>query len=309
MLDLQAEALLKQAAEQGAPDFADLPPEQCRAFFKDFVATVDAPQADVNIINKTIPGPGGDLPLRIYQPSGGAAAKPLLIFYHGGGWVIGGLDEYAGVCSNLAAKSGCVVVAVDYRLAPEHPFPAAVDDCYATLEWVAANAADLGADASRIAVSGDSAGGNLAAVVSLLARDNNGPKISYQALIYPAVALDASRFESYKENGEGLFLTTRTMDYFGNHYQPDLADFRAVPLNARDLAGLPPALVLVAGYDPLRDEGKAYATRLMQAGVPTVLTEYTGMIHGFFSMSGVMDAGKQALNQVAGALRDALDVA
>lgn len=307
MLDIQAEALLKQAAAQGAPDFADLPPAECRAFFKDFIATVDAPpSSDVSTQDKTIPGPGGDLTIRIYQPAGGASTKPVLIYYHGGGWVIGGLDEYDGVCSNLAAKSGCVVVAVDYRLAPEHVFPAAIEDCYATLEWVAANASDIGADGARIAVAGDSAGGSMAAAVTLMARDNNGPKIAYQALIYPAVGLDSSRFDSYKENGEGYFLTQASMDYFGQHYQPDLKDMRAAPLNANDVSGLPPATVIVAGYDPLRDEGKAYAHKLIAAGVPTVLNVYDGMIHGFFSMSGVFDAAKQAVNQVAGAVRDAL---
>lgn len=307
MLDLQAQGLLKHAAEQGAPDFADLPPVECRAFFKNFVATVDAPvPAGVTIEDKTIAGPGGDLAIRIYQPGGGAGTKPVLIYYHGGGWVVGGLDEYQGVCSNLAAKSGCVVVAVDYRLAPEHKFPAAVDDCYAVLEWVAVNAGDIGADAARIAVAGDSAGGSLATVIALLARDNDGPEISYQALIYPAVGLDASQFDSYKENGEGYFLTLASMAYFGKHYQPDPRDMRGSPLNVGDVSGLPPATVIVAGYDPLRDEGKAYADKLMAAGVPTVLTEYTGMIHGFISMSGVLDGGKQALNQVAGVVREAL---
>ena len=306
MLDLQADALLKQAAEQGAPDFADLPPEECRAFFKDFITTVDAPPADVEVKDMAIPGPGGELPIRVYEPKGVSAPKPVLMYYHGGGWVIGGLDEYHGACSNLAEQSGCVVVLVDYRLAPEHPFPAAIDDCYAALEWVSANAKEINGDASRIAVSGDSAGGNISTVIALLARDKKGPKIKFQALIYPAVALNAERFESYKSNGEGLFLTTRTMDYFAGHYQPDLSDFRAVPLDAKDLSGLPPALVLVAGYDPLRDEGKAYAEKLMQAGVPVVLTEYAGMIHGFFSMSGALDAGKQAVSQVATAVRSAL---
>jgi len=306
MLDLQADALLKQAAEQGAPDIADLPPEQCREFFKDFIVSVDAKPADIQIDNQTIPGPASNLDIRIYTPNQGSNKKPVLIYYHGGGWVIGGLDAYEGVCSSLATKSGCIVVAVDYRLAPEHVFPAAVDDCYATLEWVAANAASFGADASRLAVGGDSAGGCLATAIAIMARDNNGPKIAYQALIYPAVGLDPDRFGSYKENAEGYFLTQRSMDYFLEHYRPDITDARAAPINADNLAGLPPALVIVAGYDPLRDEGKAYANRLMQAGVSCVLTEYSGMIHGFFSMSGALDAGKQAVNQVAGAVQDAL---
>lgn len=308
MLDLQADALLKQAAEQGAPDFADLPPVQCRAFFKDFIATVDAPLADVQVTNQSIAGPGGEVALRIFTPKHGPSIKPVLMYFHGGGWVIGGLDEYQGVCSQLAQQSGCVVVSVDYRLAPEHPFPAPVEDCYAALEWVADNAAGLGVDASRLAVCGDSAGGNLATVMALFSRENEGPKIAYQALLYPATAVEDGRFDSYLENAEGYFLTKRTMKYFVDHYQPDLSDYRAAPLNAEDLSGLPPALVIVAGYDPLRDEGKAYAQRMMQAGVPVVLTEYAGMIHGFFSMSAVLDASRQAVSQVATAVRSALAV-
>lgn len=308
MLDLQARALLEQAAAQGAPDFADLSPAECRAFFREFLKTVDKPvPASVTVEDRSLPGPeGGELGLRLYRPQGAGAALPVLLYFHGGGWVIGGLDEYQGVCGNLAAKSGCLVVSVDYRLAPEHPFPAAVDDCYAALEWVAEHAAELGADPARIAVAGDSAGGNLATVVALLARDRNGPALRYQALIYPAVALTTEGYDSYRRNGEGYFLTNRAMAYFGEHYRPDLSDVRATPLSADSLEGLPPALVLVAGYDPLRDEGVDYAGRLMSAGVPVVLSEYPGMIHGFFSMSAVCDAGGQAVAQVAAAVESAL---
>lgn len=307
MLDLQARALLEQAAAQGAPDFADLPPAECRAFFREFVKTVDAPvPAGVTTSDRTIAGPeGNELTIRSYRPEGGDGALPVLFYIHGGGWVIGGLDEYDGVCGNLADQSGCLVVAVDYRLAPEYPFPAAPEDCYATLLWLADNAGEIGGDASRIAVAGDSAGGNMATVMTLLARDRNGPALRYQALIYPAVALRTEGYDSYRTNAEGYFLTTRSMGYFGQHYAPDLSDYRAAPVDA-DLSGLPPACVLVAGYDPLHDEGVDYARKLMAAGVPTVLSEYSGMIHGFISMSAAFDAGRQAVAQVAAAVRGAM---
>lgn len=302
MLDPQARALLAQLESQSAPDLADLAPEECRAFFGQLVASVDAPQADVDVQDHQ----AGHITVRVYKPRNAAPDLPAVVYYHGGGWVIGSLDDYHGVCSQLCAKSGCAVVSVDYRLAPEHPFPAAVDDAFHALEWLTGHAAELGLDKTRLAVAGDSAGGNLAAVVCLLARDRGGPAICFQALIYPAVAIVSDDYDSFRNNGEGYFLTARSMRYFGSHYQPDPADPRAAPLHAETLEDLPPALVLVAGYDPLRDEGVAYANRLIEAGVPAVLTEYSGMIHGFFNMAGVMDAAGQAHDQVAGALRAAL---
>lgn len=310
MIDLQLQALLKQAAEQGTPDFADLPPAECRQFFRDFLAMVDAPPPDsVTFEDRTIPGPGGDLPIRVYRPKNADGSCPVLLYLHGGGWVLGGLDEYHGVCSNLSAKTGCAVVAVDYRLAPEHRFPAAIDDCYAALEWIAANASEIGADASRIAVAGDSAGGTMASVLTLMARDQGGPEIKLQVLVYPGASPRSSGYPSYEQYGEGYLLTTRSMRWFREHYlgrEEPFDDFRAAPLLADNLGGLPPALVLIGTYDPLRDEGIDYAEKMLAAGTQVVVTEYTGMMHGFFSMSGVLDAAKQAMDQVAGAVRDAL---
>ncbi|MDT0634471.1 alpha/beta hydrolase [Spectribacter hydrogenoxidans] len=308
MLDKQLEAVMQMAAEQGAPDFSDLEPPECRAFFKEFVTSVDLPQGDVDVDNRTIPGPGGDLAIRIYKPKG-SGPHPILMYFHGGGWVIGGLDDYNGVASNLAEKAGCVTIAVDYRLAPEHPYPAAVEDCYAALEWAAANAGEIGADASRIAVSGDSAGGTLATVCAMLARDNNGPKISYQALVYPVTQTKTGGFPSYDKYGEGHLLTNRAMDYFRKHYLDGASeplDFRVDPLNHGRLADLPPALVLVAGFDPLHDEGIAYAEKMNEAGVHVVVADYPSVAHGFFMMGGALEASRQAVDQAAGAVRRAL---
>lgn len=309
MVDLQLQALMKQAAEQGAPDFADLPPEECRVFFRDFLAMVDAAPADVAHEDRAIPGPGGDLTIRVYTPRHGSAPRGLLMYFHGGGWVIGGLDEYHGVCSHICDKSGCVVIAVDYRLAPEHRFPAAIDDCYAALEWAAANASEIGVDPDRIGVAGDSAGGTMAAVTALLARDRNGPELKLQVLVYPGAASESKGYPSYDQYGEGYLLTTRSMRWFREHYwggPEPLDDVRAAPLLADDLSGLPPALVIIGTYDPLRDEGIEYAERMVGDGTQAVVTEYLGMMHGFFSMSGVLDAARRAVDQAAGAARDAL---
>ncbi|HYW02919.1 MAG TPA: alpha/beta hydrolase [Gammaproteobacteria bacterium] len=308
MLDLQLQALMEQAAEDGVPDVADLSPEEARAFYREFAGATDAPVADVEIEDRRIPGPEGEIPVRVYRPRE-AGLRPLLLFYHGGGWVIGGLDEYHGVVSNLAAQSGCVTVSVDYRLAPEHRFPAAVEDSYAALEWAAAHAGELGADPARIALAGDSAGGNLTAVMALLARDRNGPTLSFQAMIYPATAAGSSQYDSYRKYGEGYILTARGMDYFWKHYMgegAEITDYRAAPLLAEDLGGLPAALVMVAGFDPLHDEGLEYAQRLTEAGTHVMVTDYPTLSHGFITMSGVLDAGKLAVEQVAAAIRRAV---
>lgn len=309
MIDLQLQAVMQQAAEQGAPDFADLPPDECRAFFRDFLAMVDAAPAPVDHEDRSIPGPDGDLTVRIYTPREGSAPRPLLMYFHGGGWVIGGLDEYHGVCSNLCEKTGCVVVNVDYRLAPEHRFPAAIEDCYGALQWATDNAAEIGVDPARIAVAGDSAGGTMATVTTILARDRGGPGIGTQVLVYPGAAPRSSGYPSYEQYGEGYLLTTRSMRWFREHYwggPEPMDDFRAAPLLADDLSGLPPALVIIGTYDPLRDEGIDYAEKLLVAGTQAVVTEYAGMMHGFFSMSGVLDAAKQAVDQAASAVRNGL---
>lgn len=307
MLDLQQQALMQQAAEQGAPDFADMEPPEGRAFFREFCTTVGFPPADVAVDDRSFSGPAGDVAVRVYTPKG-AGPHPMLLFFHGGGWVIGDLDAYHGLAGTLCEKSGCVVVSVDYRLAPEHRFPAAVDDCYAALEWAAENAAELGADGARIGVAGDSAGGSLATACAMLARDQGGPKVSFQLLFYPVVARADAGYESYRKFAEGHLLSQRAMQYFFGHYfgdNPPASDLRAYPIEA-DLAGLPPALIVVAGLDPLHDEGVDYADKLSAAGNQVVLTDYPGAEHGFMCMGGALDSAKQAADQAAGALRAAL---
>jgi acetyl esterase len=232
----------------------------------------------------------------------------LVVYYHGGGWVLGDLETHDATCRRLANASDCIVVAVDYRLAPEHKFPAAVEDCYAAALWAAENAASLGVDAARVAVAGDSAGGNLAAVVSLLAKQRGGPPLAHQALIYPVTDFDFQR-PSYQENAEGYLLTRQAMEWFWRQYLNDDAegaDPLASPLRAPDLRGLPPATVITAEYDPLRDEGEVYAERLAQAGVPTTCVRYLGQIHGFISLEHLLPAGRQALLALGATLRAAL---
>jgi acetyl esterase len=305
-LDPGLKLVLDQLAANPGPQLHELPVAQARAFFDQ----MQLPRPEVKVAevsDRKIPGPGGEIPVRIYRPEG-RAPFPALVYFHGGGWVIGGIETHDGSCRDLANRIGCVVVSVEYRLAPESRFPAAAEDCYAATQWVAAHAAELGVDAKRIAVGGDSAGGNLAAVVALMARDRRGPALRHQLLIYPVTDADFSR-ASYRENAEGYLLTTKAMEWFWGHYVPDRAqrtEAYAAPLRAKDLAGLPPAFVLTAEYDPLRDEGEAYARRLEQAGVPTVLKRYAGAIHGFFAMGLLAQVGRDAVEDAAAAVRAAL---
>ena len=252
------------------------------------------------------PGPAGDVPIRTYRDSD--AGPGCLVYFHGGGWVIGGIDSHDETCRLLAKHAGVGVVSVDYRLAPETRFPGAAEDCYAALEAVAANAASYGADASKICVGGDSAGGNLAAAVSLMARDRRGPAIRFQLLIYPVTDANFER-PSYVDNAEGYFLTSRAMQWFWDHYVPDVAHRTAAyaaPLLADDLSGLPPALVQTAEYDPLRDEGEAYAAALEAAGNDVLCTRYDGLIHGFFGMQDAVAPAKDAWAEASDALRRAV---
>ncbi|MGH7277257.1 MAG: alpha/beta hydrolase, partial [Candidatus Rokuibacteriota bacterium] len=258
----------------------------------------------------TADGAPGPIPVRLYRPTGvpAATALPGLVFFHGGGWVIGDIETHDVLCRQLTAGAGISVVAVDYRLAPEHKFPAAIDDAWAATRWVAAHAAELGIDAGRLAVGGDSAGGNLAAVVALLARDQGGPSIALQALIYPVTDVGAES-PSYSDFAEGFMLTRASMRWFTAHYlaaRPDAVDWRASPLRTSSLAGVAPALVVTAGFDPLRDEGDAYARKLREAGVRVDAISYGGMIHGFMPMGRLIETGNRAVAHVAATLRQAL---
>lgn len=302
MLDIQLADFLAAGRASGTPDLCDLPPAAARGLYRTLTSIADRPPAEVRVESRTIAGPETPLQLRVYRPS--TPARGIVLFLHGGGCVVGDLDCYQSVCSHLCAQAGCTVVAVNYRLAPEAPFPAAVDDSYATLEWVAANTAELGG--GKLAVVGDSAGGNLAAVMTLLARERGGPSIDFQALLYPVLAAAPGQYPSYDTFGSGYVLTRRAADAFSAHYFPGTGvapDFRGAPLLATDFSALPPALIQVAGYDPLRDEGIAYAERLMAAGVPVSLVDYPGLSHGYISMTGKLETAELAFEQLCSALR------
>ncbi|MFP8878133.1 MAG: alpha/beta hydrolase, partial [Myxococcota bacterium] len=265
-LDPQARFVLDQLEAVGMPDFANVDPETARNLTS--AGIIPSTEAVAAIDDRTIPGPDGEIPVRIYTPEG-TGPFAVLVFFHGGGWVICGLDSHDGICRTLANKVGCVVVSVDYRLAPEHPFPAAPEDCFAATTWVAANAASIGADPDRIAIGGDSAGGNLAAAVALMAREHGGPALCHQMLVYP-VTNHSFDTPSYTDNAEGYLLSRNAMRWFWGHYLSSDADGDnplASVLRVEDLSGLPPAHVVTAEFDPLRDEGEAYASRLRDAGV------------------------------------------
>ncbi len=308
-LDPQAEMLLGLVKQANLPEFWQLTPRQAREQFAlralKLVAKADIHRTE----DRRIPGPDRDIANRIYWPREAKPAElfPVLLWFHGGGFVIGDLDTHDSACRLLANQADCMVVAVDYRLAPEFKFPAAVDDSHAAVRWVALHAKEIGADPERIAVGGDSAGANLATVVSILARDEGHPKLSFQLLVYPCTAPEPE-MPSQRKFAEGYLLTRNSIVWFYQQYlrnQRDTKDFRFAPLVTDDLSSLPPALVLVAGYDPLRDEGVEYAKRLIEAGNRVALVNYEGMIHGFFIAGGVLDAARRAVAQSAVALREA----
>jgi acetyl esterase len=302
----QARAVLERLDSGALPDLSSVPPELMRQGFAALLRESGEPEAVAKVENTVFPGPAGEIPVRVYRPEV-AGKLPLLVYYHGGGFVICDLDTHDGVCRQLANRARCAVVSVDYRLAPEAKFPAGPEDCYAAARHAADHAAELGVDGRRIAVGGDSAGGNLAVVVALMARCRGGPSLRHQLLVYPVTNHD---FEtaSYRENAEGYLLTRSMMQWFWGHYLEEPAAGEhpwASPLREPDLSGLPAATVLTAEYDPLRDEGEAFAERLRAAGVPTTLTRYDGMFHGFFGMSAAIDRAGDALDEAAAALRSA----
>jgi acetyl esterase len=307
-LDPQAKALLDAIEQSGAPPLNSYEPAEARAVYDQASEQVRGNPPDPAAVEEIfIPGPDGEMKAWLYRPSD-EAALPVLVFFHGGGYTIGSLQSHDCVCRALCVEAQCIVISVDYRLAPEHKYPAAADDAWAATQWVASNAESLGGDPSRIAVGGDSAGGNLAAVVSLQAKEAGGPQLAFQLLIYPGTDMDCS-FESHETFGAGYRLTKELIAWFYEHYfspEDDLKHWRASPLNADDFSGLPPAFILSAGYDPLQDEDAAYAVNLIEAGVAVAHTHYAGMMHGFITMPGAIDKAKQALSECAEVLSKAL---
>jgi acetyl esterase len=265
-------------------------------------------EAVASIEDRAVPGPAGEIPVRIYRPAEGSGPRPIVVYFHGGGWVLGTLDTHDDVCRTLVNRSGVLLVSVGYRRAPEYQFPAPLDDCVTAVHWCALRGAEIGGDAGRLAVAGDSAGGNLATAVALRLRDEGGPRLAVQALIYPVTnfGFDSA---SYREYAEGFGLTRGLMRYFWQSYLASPADggqAYASPLNAANLSGLPPALILTAQYDVLRDEGEAYAARLAQAGVPVRCTRYLDMNHGFIQLAALCEPALQGIEEIAGTLRTAL---
>ena len=294
---------MEQVAALGLPAPHTVSPAEARANAKQRPRSPGPEVAKVE--DRNIPGPDGGVPVRIYTPEGDGPF-PILAWYHGGGWVVGDLESADGVSRSLCAGGQCVVVSVDYRLAPDTKFPGPAEDCWAATTWAVNNAAEINGDPARLAVGGDSAGGNLAAAMSLMAADRGGPDIALQLLVYPVADRDFGTV-SYTDNAEGYSLTKVTMQYYWDQYidAEHATNPYAVPMQANDLAGQPPALVITAEFDPLRDEGEAYAKRLREAGVETTATRYDGMIHGFFNMGAAVDKGRQAVDEASAALRNA----
>lgn len=306
-IDPKAQRLLQQLAELNIPPLSTLEPVEARELSAKFRGRLLKPKTPPTVENLTIPGPEEEIPVRIYTPEGNSPF-PLLVYFHGGGWVVGDLDAVDNTCRALCLGAGCMVISVDYRLAPEYKFPAALEDAYAAIQWLAANASGMGGDATRLAVAGDSAGGNLAAAVALMARDKGELSLSYQLLIYPVTHCYFDT-ESYLTYGEGDYgLRRDEMIWFWQHYLADEAEGKnpyASPLLAEDLSGLPPALIVTAECDILRDEAEAYAASLKAAGVSVQLWRVKGMIHNFVSMAQVLHQGKDAIAYISAQLRQA----
>jgi acetyl esterase len=306
MLDLQLDAMMQQARAAGAPDLCDLPPAAARGMYRHILASADRPPANVSMRQHGLAAASKRhaLPLRVYTPLT-TGPHGVTVYFHGGGYVLGDLDGYDSVCRQLCEDSDSVVVTVDYRLAPEHPFPAAHEDAWDTLVWAREQARAIGGDANRMAVAGDSAGAVLAAACAIQARDAGGPALAFQALIYPPAAGGHGSYASHTAHAAGPTLTLRTMEYFGRHYWGETGrspDWRGAPLLAQNLSRLPPALVVLAAHDPIRDEGFAYAQALMKAGTACTLVEYHGLAHGFISMAGALPAARAAQLQIGQAI-------
>ena len=303
------QAVIERAAKSALPPFYSMSAVEARRIYKETRAALAPPVPGVAEVRElAAPGPAGPIRLRLYRGLGTTAGVPLpvLVYFHGGGWTLGDLDTHDIVCRTLANKARCAVIATDYRLGPEHKFPAAVNDCLAATRWVARQGAALGIDTARVAVGGDSAGGNLAGVVAIALRDAGGPQLAFQALIYPATDQQLNS-ASHSRFSEGFLLTRKNLLWFRDNYlgAEDYGDWRASPLRAADVARLPSAHIITAGYDPLLDEGKAYSDRLLAAGVPVVYECFEGMAHGFLTMGGALAAANHALYRIGQSLAQA----
>jgi acetyl esterase len=304
-LDPQLQAMRDQRCRDGVPPLYTLTVEQARAADLAAIrAGSGTPEPVHEVVDASLPGPAGEIPVRLYRP---CADRPLptLVYFFGGGWTLGSIDTSDGICRSLANAARCLVVTPGYRLAPEWTFPAAVEDCHAALRWITDRADELGADPARLAVGGDSAGGNLAAAVALLVRERGGARLVGQLLVYPNTDYLADT-PSMRENTDPWLFNRTSVAWYWQHYLARPRDGEnplASPLRAADLRGLPPALVITAEYDPLRDEAERYGERLAEAGVPVEVTRYPGTVHGFFAMAGTVDAGKAAIAQAADRLR------
>ena len=296
----ETQGLLAMLEEAGGPDISEQTPEEARVAIAGFAAMQAGAPEPARVEDRTVPGPAGDIPIRVYAAEGDNL--PVVMYFHGGGWVLGDIESHDGTCKQLLAELGdAVVVSVHYRLAPEDKYPAAADDCYAATAWVAENGAEIGADGSRMAVAGDSAGGNLSAVVSQMARDKGGPAIAAQVLHVPVTDHNYS-YPSYSDNAEGYLLTRASMVWFWDHYLPSDAagkEAYASPLQADNLAGLPPALIQTAEFDPLRDEGEAYGAAIEAAGGDVTVHRYDGVVHDPFMMFAVIPTGIECLKEAA----------
>ncbi|MYA02523.1 MAG: alpha/beta hydrolase [Chloroflexi bacterium] len=296
----ETQGLLAMLEEAGGPDISEQTPEEARVAIAGFAAMQAGAPEPARVEDRTVPGPAGDIPIRVYASEGDNL--PVVMYFHGGGWVLGDIESHDGTCKQLLAELGdAVVVSVHYRLAPEDKYPAAADDCYAAAAWVAENGGQIGADGSRMAVCGDSAGGNLSAVVSQMARDRGGPAIAAQVLHVPVTDHNYS-YPSYTENAEGMLLTRDSMVWFWDHYLPNAEagqEAYASPIKAADLSGLAPALIQTAEFDPLRDEGEAYGAAIEAAGGDVTVHRYDGVVHDPFMMFAVIPTGIECLKEAA----------